>query len=108
MSPSARPALEAAPRYLLVDGHSIIHSWTELRSLHTRQPGQARRELIRQMSGLHDSARWRVTLVFDGQAGGKEETPKDSLAVLYASGDQTPVAATFNNARCYHKAVRIA
>jgi len=89
MSPAARPDKEAAPRYLLVDGHSIIHSWPELRSLHTRQPGQARRELIRQMSDLHDSGRWRVTLVFDGRAGGKEETPKDSLAVLYASGDQT-------------------
>ncbi|MFM8653377.1 MAG: NYN domain-containing protein, partial [Verrucomicrobiota bacterium] len=89
MSPAARPDKEAAPRYLLVDGHSIIHSWPELRSLHTRQSAQARRELIRQMSDLHDSGRWRVTLVFDGRAGGKEETPKDSLAVLYASGDQT-------------------
>lgn len=89
MSPAARPEPEAAPRYLLVDGHSIIHSWPELRSLHATQPGQARRELIRQMTELHDSGRWRVTLVFDGRAGGKEETPKDSLAVLYASGDQT-------------------
>ena len=89
MSPAARPSPEAAPRYLLIDGHSIIHSWPELRSLHTRQPGQARRELIRQMSDLHDSGRWRVTLVFDGRAGGKEETPKDSLAVLYAPVDQT-------------------
>lgn len=89
MSPAARPAPDAAPRYLLVDGHSIIHAWPELRSLHTRQPTQARRELIRHLSDLHDSGRWRVTLVFDGRAGGKEETPKDSLAVLYASGDQT-------------------
>ena len=89
MSPAARPSPEAAPRYLLIDGHSIIHSWPELRSLHTRQPGQARRELVRQMSDLHDSGRWRVTLVFDGRAGGKEETPKDSLAVLYAPVDQT-------------------
>jgi len=89
MSPAARSDKEAAPRYLLVDGHSIVHSWPELRSLHNRQPAQARRELIRHMSDLHDSGRWRVTLVFDGRAGGKEETPKDSLAVLYASGVQT-------------------
>ena len=89
MSPAARPDPAAAPRYLLVDGHSIIHSWPELRSLHNRQPGQARRELIRQMSELHDSGRWRVTLVFDGRAGGREETPQDSLAVLYAPADQT-------------------
>ncbi len=89
MSPAARPAPEAAPRYLLVDGHSIIHSWPELRSLHSRQPAHARRDLIRQMSDLHDSGRWRVTLVFDGKAGGREEGPKDSLAVLYAPGEAT-------------------
>ena len=89
MSPAARPESKAAPRYLLVDGHSIIHAWPGLRSLHAHQPGNARRELIRRMSELHDSGRWRVTLVFDGRAGGKEETPKDSLAVLYASGNQT-------------------
>ena len=41
------------------------------------------------MSELHDSGRWRVTLVFDGQAGGREEGPKDSLAVLYAPGEAT-------------------
>jgi len=89
MSPAARPAPDAAPRYLLVDGHSVIHSWAELRSLHARQPGQARRDLIRQMSSLHDSGRWRITLVFDGRGGGREETPADSLAVLYAAADQT-------------------
>ena len=89
MSPAARPFPDAAPRYLLVDGHSIIHAWPELRSLHSRHPGQARGELIRQMSELHDSGRWRVTLVFDGRSGGKEETPKDSLAVLYAPANQT-------------------
>ncbi|NBT90305.1 MAG: hypothetical protein EBT50_05650 [Verrucomicrobia bacterium] len=89
MSPAARPSPDAAPRYLLVDGHSIIHAWPELRSLHAHHPGQARGELIRQMSDLHDSGRWRVTLVFDGRSGGKEETPKDSLAVLYAPANQT-------------------
>ena len=89
MSPAARPVPDAAPRYLLVDGHSVIHSWPALRSLHLRQPANARRELIRQLSALHDSGRWRVTLVFDGRGGGKEETPKDSLAVLYAPLDQT-------------------
>lgn len=89
MSPAARPPPEAAPRFLLVDGHSIIHSWPELRSLHATQPANARRELIRLMSDLHDSGRWRVTLVFDGRAGGKEQTPKDSLAVLYAPVEQT-------------------
>ena len=89
MSPAARPVTDAAPRYLLVDGHSVIHSWPELRGLHSRQPAHARSDLIRQLSNLHDSGRWRVTLVFDGKAGGREEGPKDSLAVLYAPGNAT-------------------
>ena len=89
MSPAARPTPDAAPRYLLVDGHSIIHSWPELRSLHARQPIQARRNLIRELSALHDSGHWRVTLVFDGKGGGREEGPKDSLAVLYAPANAT-------------------
>ncbi|NBR46018.1 MAG: hypothetical protein EBT68_02710 [Verrucomicrobia bacterium] len=89
MSPAARPGPDAATRYLLVDGHSVLHSWPELRSLHSRQPAQARGRLIRQLSDLHDSGRWRVTLVFDGRAGGREETPADSLAVLYAPSERT-------------------
>ena len=89
MSPVGRPAPEAAPRYLLVDGHSVIHAWPDLRSLHARQPANARRELVRQLYALHDSGRWRVTLVFDGKAGGREEAPRNSLAVLYAPADAT-------------------
>jgi len=89
MSPVGRPAPEAAPRYLLVDGHSVIHAWPDLRSLHARQPANARRELVRQLSALHDSGRWRVTLVFDGKAGGREEAPRNSLAVLYAPANAT-------------------
>lgn len=89
MNPAARPSSEPAPRYLLVDGHSVLHSWPELRQLHSRQPSSARERLIRQLSQLHDSGQWKVTLVFDGQRGGKEERPRDSMAVLYASAGQT-------------------
>ena len=89
MNPAARPSSEPAPRYLLVDGHSVLHAWPELRQLHSRQPSSAREKLIRQLSQLHDSGKWKVTLVFDGQRGGKEERPRDSMAVLYASAGQT-------------------
>ena len=89
MSPAARPSPESAPRYLLVDGHSVLHAWPELRKLHSSKPASAREALIRQLSRLHDSGKWRVTLVFDGQKGGKEERPPDSLAVLYASAGET-------------------
>ena len=89
MSPVARLPTDPAPRYLLVDGHSVLHTWPDLRSLHTQKPVAARQELIRQLTPLHDSGRWRVTLVFDGQAGGKEETHPRSMAILYASAGQT-------------------
>lgn len=89
MNPAARFSLESAHRYLLVDGHSVLHTWPELRLLHSRKPSSAREDLIRQLSQLHDSGRWMVTLVFDGQKGGKEERPPDAMAVLYASAGQT-------------------
>ena len=90
MTLAARPPpSEPAPRYLLVDGHSVVHSWSDLRQLHSRKPASAREELIRQLSRLHDSGKWNVTLVFDGQRGGKQERPHDSMAVLFASAGQT-------------------
>lgn len=89
MSRTARPPPEPAPRYLLVDGHSVLHAWPELRKLHSQKPSFAREELIRQLTRLHDAGKWTVTVVFDGQRGGKEERPHDSMAVLYASAGQT-------------------
>ena len=89
MNSAARSSPESAHRYLLVDGHSVLHAWPELRNLHSRKPSSAREELIRQLSRLHDSGKWMVTLVFDGQKGGKEERPADAMAVLYAAAGQT-------------------
>lgn len=89
MNHAARPSPEPAPRYLLVDGHSVLHAWPELRRLHAQKPASARERLIRQLSELHDSGKWSVTLVFDGQRGGQAERPRDSMAVLYASAGQT-------------------
>lgn len=89
MNPAARNSSEPAPRYLLVDGHSVVHAWQDLRQLHSRQPSSAREKLIRLLSRLHDAGKWTVTLVFDGQRGGKEERPRDTMAVLYATAGQT-------------------
>lgn len=89
MNPAARNSSEPAPRYLLVDGHSVLHAWPDLRQLHSRQPSSAREKLIRLLSRLHDAGKWTVTLVFDGQKGGQEARPRDSMAVLYATTGQT-------------------
>ncbi|MES2309180.1 MAG: NYN domain-containing protein [Verrucomicrobiota bacterium] len=76
-------------KYLLVDGHSVLFSWNDLRVLHQRKPRSARDQLIKIIQVLHDTGRWRVTLVFDGKTRGNEVTPTNSMIVAYASEDET-------------------
>jgi hypothetical protein len=55
-------------RHLLVDAYNVIHAWPDLRAalLH-HGPEAARALLADALRPLHDSAGWRVSLVFDGQ-----------------------------------------
>jgi predicted RNA-binding protein with PIN domain len=79
-------------RYLVVDGHSVIFSWPELRGLHDRNRTAARRALAEQLGRLHDTSSWRVTLVLDGKMGGPGQPgPQrdDAMVVCYGSRDQT-------------------
>jgi predicted RNA-binding protein with PIN domain len=76
-------------RYLLVDGHSVIYSWPELRETHRLKPAQAREELIRRLQPLHDSGDWAVTLVFDGRQGAEQVRRDSEMLVAYATADQT-------------------
>jgi predicted RNA-binding protein with PIN domain len=79
-------------RYLVVDGHSVIFSWPELRSLHERNRAVARRTLTDQLRHLHDTTSWRVTLVLDGKLGTAvaATSPKETdMVVCYATADQT-------------------
>lgn len=78
------------PRYLLVDAHSVIFHWEDLRRLHQSNPRQAREELTRRMQLLHDQSEWLVTLVFDGTHGGASPKNKaGQIAILYGTSDQT-------------------
>lgn len=79
-----------AVRYLVVDGHSVIFAWEELRTLHQQDRRQARTLLTRSLEQLHDTSSWRVTLVFDGKLGGKPEAgdPKE-MVLLYGTADCT-------------------
>ncbi len=76
-------------RYLLIDGHSVIHAWNELCVLHRHQPAKARESLRLAMGKLHDSGRWLVTLVFDGKQGTREPVQPGRMAVIYSQQDQT-------------------
>ena len=55
-------------RYLLVDGHSIIFAWPELRRLHERRASLAREALIKQLRDYQDWTGVRVVIAFDGKA----------------------------------------
>src|SRR5476651_305352 len=79
-------------RYLVVDGHSVIFAWPDLRALHDRNRAAARKALADQLQRLHDITPWRVTLVLDGKLGTAVSTgparPTD-MVISYATADQT-------------------
>jgi predicted RNA-binding protein with PIN domain len=79
-------------RYLVVDGHSVIFAWPDLRALHSRNRAAARKALADRLQHLHDTAAWRVTLVLDGKLGSAVGEPKakpTDMVVCYATVDQT-------------------
>jgi len=75
--------------YLLVDGHSVIFHWPDLRQLHAREPAKCRSTLISLLRQLHDGGHWLVTLVFDGKSGPREAADPGSMVVLYSTAGQT-------------------
>ena len=79
-------------RFLLIDGHSIIHEWDELRRLHLRGEKRylAREELLKRMRTLQDMSGERVVVVFDG-TGAKitEERETGGVQIFYADASHT-------------------
>jgi predicted RNA-binding protein with PIN domain len=73
------------PPYLIVDGHSMIFAWGDLRQLHDSSTLAARKELIRRMTSYQDVTAEHVVLVFDGK--GETANPdheKDGIQVFYS------------------------
>ena len=79
-----------AARYLIVDGHSVIFAWPELRKLHQRRTSLARDTLARQLRDYQDWTGVRVVLVFDGKGSGDTDhgDPHD-IQVMYSRKGQT-------------------
>src|SRR6266702_3717050 len=77
-------------RYLIVDGHSIIFAWPELRKLHKRRALAAREELIKRLRHYQDWTGVRVVIVFDGK-GAKISTTSDpgDVQIFYSRSGQT-------------------
>jgi predicted RNA-binding protein with PIN domain len=91
-------------RYLLVDGHSVIFAWPELRKLHGRRSSLAREALIKQLRDYQDWSGVRVVVVFDGK-GRKVETTSDAadIQVFYSRTGQTADAIIERLASKYAK-----
>lgn len=77
-------------RYLIVDGHSVIFAWPDLRKLHQRRTSLAREALIKRLRDYQDWTGVHVVVVFDGQ--GTDVTaaadPHD-IQVFYSRKGQT-------------------
>jgi predicted RNA-binding protein with PIN domain len=78
------------PQYLLVDGHSIIFAWPELRLLHERRTSLARDALIRQLRDFQDWSGTKVVVVFDGRGSSvSHEAEPGEVQVFYSRAGQT-------------------
>jgi predicted RNA-binding protein with PIN domain len=77
---------------VLVDGYSLLHSWSELAVGQPRHSAAAREELIRKLTLYQDAIATPITIFFDGSApkrGKIENSPGNEVEVLYSRGGQT-------------------
>jgi len=73
------------PRFLIVDGHSVIFAWPELRAMHARRTAQARDLLVKRLTGYQDYSGVRVVAVFDGKGDSlSEETIPGGIQIFYS------------------------
>jgi uncharacterized protein len=91
-------------RYLIVDGHSVIFAWPDLRKLHARRSSLAREGLIKRLRDYQDWTGVRVVVVFDGK-GTKIEATSDpaDVQVFYSRTGQTADAIIERLASKYAK-----
>ena len=77
-------------RYLVVDGHSVVFAWPELRKLHERRASLAREALIRQLRDYQDWTGVRVVVVFDGKGSQVSATSDPhEIQIFYSRKGQT-------------------
>ena len=78
------------PSYLLVDGHSVIFAWPELRALHERRTSLAREALIKRLRDYQDWSGIHVVIVFDGKgAAVSESSDPGDVQIFYSRAGQT-------------------
>ena len=96
--------MQSPARYLIVDGHSIIFAWPELRKVHARRSSLAREALLKQLRDYQDWTGVHVVVVFDGK-GKKVEAISDpaEVQVFYSRTGQSADAIIERLASKYTK-----
>jgi hypothetical protein len=78
------------PEYLIVDGHSVIFAWPELRGLHQRRTSLARDALVRKLRDYQDWTGVRVVAVFDGKGVAVDASAEPGeIQIFYSRAGQT-------------------
>src|SRR6059036_3651303 len=90
--------------YLIVDGHSVIFAWPELRKLHARRSSLAREALVKQLRDYQDWTGVHIVVVFDGK-GKKVEATSDpaDVQIFYSRSGQSADAIIERLASKYAK-----
>ncbi len=96
--------MQQRARHLIVDGHSVIFAWPELRKLHARRLSLARESLIKQLRDYQDWTGVHVVVVFDGK-GRKVDTSSDpgEVQIFYSRAGQSADAIIERLASKYAK-----
>jgi len=78
-------------RVLIVDCHSVIFAWPELRRLHMRRMTLARDAVVKLLTEYQDATGVHVVAVFDGQGAQKstEATEPGGIQIFYSGADRT-------------------
>jgi predicted RNA-binding protein with PIN domain len=96
--------MQSRTRYLIIDGHSVIFAWPELRKLQGRRSSLARETLVKQLRDYQDWTGVRVVVVFDGKGAKVEATsePRD-VQIFYSHSGQSADAVIERLASKYAK-----
>jgi len=82
--------MDVQPQYLIVDGHSVIFAWPELRRLHERRTSLAREALVRKLRDYQDWTGVRVIVVFDGTGTAIDASSyPGEVQIFYSPAGQT-------------------
>jgi uncharacterized protein len=96
--------MQSRARYLIVDGHSVIFAWPELRKLHARRSSLAREALVKQLRDYQDWTGVYVVVVFDGKGRKVEATSEPAdVQIFYSRRGQSADAIIERLASKYAK-----